>query len=215
MSLLRRFELFIILPVVLLLASCSGQQIRLPVKDTVQAWRLHQQTLQGLHSWGLEGRIAIQTEHDGLNANFFWRQWDDNYHIRLSGPFGFGALILAGNPDGVALRSRGKTVLHRGDAELLFFRQTGVQLPIKSLRYWVRGIPQRGVEAEIVLDSQGRLKELQQSGWQIHYKRYTRYRGVVLPAKLFLDNRQLKVRLVIDRWGLAGSPAPLQQKRTM
>ncbi len=195
----------------LLLVACSGQQVRPTVKDPVQAWRHQQQTLLGLTSWDLRGRIAIQTEHDGFNANFFWRQWDENYHIQLSGPFGIGALTLAGDSNGVALRSRGKTVFHRGDAEALFFQQTGVQLPIKSLRYWVRGIPQQGVKAKVVLDSQGRLKELQQSGWRINYKRYTRYRGLMLPAKLFLDNRRLKVRLVIDRWVLASLPVLQQQ----
>ncbi len=206
---LRR--LFALLLPIMLLAACSGQPVRPVVQDTVQAWRLHQQAMQKLDNWELRGRIAVQTEYDGFNANFRWRQWDENYHIHLSGPFGIGALTLAGNPDGVALRSRGETVLHRGDAEMLFLRQTGVQLPIKSLRYWVRGIPQRGIEAKIVLDNQGRLKELQQSGWQIEYKRYTRYRGVVLPAKLFLDNHQLKVRLVIDRWILARPPVLQQQ----
>ncbi len=207
---LRR--LFVLFSSLLLLIGCSGQQIRPLGKDTAQAWRMQQQLLQEVTSWELRGRIAIQTGRDGLNANLFWRQWGENYHIQLSGPFGMGTLTLAGDPNGVALRSRGKTVFNRGDAETLFFQQTGVQLPIKLLRHWVRGIPRRGVEAKMVLDSQGRLKELWQSGWQIHYKRYIRYRGMQLPAKLFLDNRQLKVRLVIDRWVLAALPVLRQQK---
>ncbi len=203
--------LSVLLPL-LLLIGCSGQQVRPVAKDPAQAWRMQQQLLRGLTSWEVRGRIAIQTEHDGFNANFFWRQWDENFHIQLTGPFGIGALTLAGDSNGVALRSGGKTAFHRGDAEALFLQQTGVRLPIKSLRYWVRGLPQHGVKAKVVLDSRGRLKELQQSGWQIRYKRYTRYRGMMLPAKLFLDNRQFKVRLVIDRWVLASLPVLRQQK---
>lgn len=195
-------RLIVLLVWLLLLVACSGQQIRPDVQNPEQVWRTQQQILQGLTSWDLRGRIAISTENDGFNANFLWHQWGENYHIQLNGPFGIGALTLAGDQSGVAFRRRGETTFHRGNAEMLFFQQTGVQLPITSLRYWVRGIPQQGVHAKVLLDRQGRLKELQQSGWRIHYKRYSHYRGIDLPAKVFMDNQQLKVRLVIERWVL-------------
>ncbi len=197
---------------VLLLTACSGQQIRPPTQDPVQEWRRHQQQLQGLTHWNLRGRIALKSGREGLNANIFWRQWDENYYLRLSGPFGLGALTLAGNPQGVALRDRGETALYRGDAEQLFFRRTGMRLPVESLSYWVRGIPRQGATAKIVLDDRGRLKSLRQSGWKIDYRRYTQQQGVALPAKLFLENRQIKVRLVIDRWIPAIPPARHRQK---
>ncbi len=197
----------------MLLVACSGPQVRPTAKDPVQVWRLQQKAVEKLTSWELSGRIAIQTESDGFNANFSWRQQDDDYRIQLSGPFGVGALTLTGDSSGVALHNRGETVFHHDDAEALLLQQTGVQLPVSSLRYWVRGIPQQGAKAKVMLDSQGRLKELQQFGWKIHYKRYSRYRGLMLPAKLFLDNRQLKVRVVIDHWVLAALPGLQQQSK--
>ncbi len=190
----------------MVLAGCAGQLQRPAAKDPVQVWHARERILQGLTHWDLRGRIAVRTENDGFNANFSWRQWDGNYHIHLSGPFGMAALTLAGNGEGVALRHGGKTVFHRGDAERLFFQQTGVRLPIDALRYWVRGIPQRGVKAKISLDRLGRLEELQQSGWQVAYERYIRKKGMNLPAKLVVENRKVRVRLVIDRWNLSAVP---------
>ncbi len=190
----------------LLLTACSSQQVRHSVQDPIQTWRRQQPILEGLTSWDLRGRIAVRAGNDGFNANFSWRQWGERYHIQLSGPFGIGVLTLAGDANGVALRSKGKTVFRRGDAAAILYRQTGVRLPIAALRYWVRGVPQREVPAKVVLDREGRLKELRQAGWHMHYKRYTRLRNMELPAKLFLDNRDLKVRLVIDRWVLAAMP---------
>jgi len=192
----------------ILLAGCAGQ-LRKPVpQEPRQAWQAREQVLRQLTQWNLRGRIAVRTPDDGFNANLSWRQWGENYHIGLSGPFGMAAFTLAGNGGGVALRRGGKTVLHRGDAESLFFRHTGVRLPIDALRYWVRGMPQPGVKARLLLDRLGRPKELEQAGWRVVYNRYTRQGGLELPAKLVAENRQLRVRLVIDRWSLPAPPVP-------
>ena len=192
----------------ILLAGCAGQPQRPSMKDPAQIWHAREKVLRGITHWDLRGRIAVRTEEDGFNANFAWRQWGGNYHIHLSGPFGVAALTLAGNAEGVALRSDGKTAFHRGDAGALLLRQTGVRLPIDALRYWVRGIPQPGEKAEVSLDRRGRPKELKQSGWRVGYQRYVRERGVELPAKMVVENRRVRVRLVIDRWILSSVSAP-------
>ncbi len=195
MSVLRLAGLLL----VLLMAGCSTIQ-KQPAREPVAAWKAQQRALQQLTDWELRGRIAIRTSEDGFNANLRWRQRGSDYRIRLSGPFGLGALTLSGDRDGVTLRSRERILLRHGDAETLLYQQTGVRLPVDSLRYWVRAMPQPGVRARVVLDRKGRLKELRQDGWRIRYKRYLRNRGVELPAKLFVDNPRLEVRLVIDRW---------------
>ncbi len=191
--------LLLVLLGLVVLTGCSTMQRQAP-REPVAVWHAQQRMLQQLTDWELRGRIAIRSSDDGFNASLLWRQRAHGYHIQLSGPFGMGAVTLSGDREGVTLRSRDRILLRHGDAETLLYQQTGVRLPVASLRYWVRAMPQPGVGARVVLDRMGRLKELRQDGWRIRYKRYLRNRGIELPAKLFVDNPGLQVRLVIDRW---------------
>ncbi|HFC53024.1 MAG TPA: outer membrane lipoprotein LolB [Gammaproteobacteria bacterium] len=180
-------------------SGCSTMQ-RQPPPDPGAAWRAQQQVLQQLTGWELRGRIAIRSSSDGVNANLHWRQQADRYRIRLSGPFGAGAVTLSGDRNGVTMRDRGRLLMRHGDAERLLYQQSGVRLPVASLGYWVRAMPRPGSGARVLLDRMGRLKELRQDGWRIRYRRYLRNRGVELPSRLLAENGQLRVRLVIDRW---------------
>jgi len=54
----------------------------------------------------------------------------------------------------------------------------------------------------LAFDEAGRLARLQQSHWLIEYPAYARVDGLVLPRKVYLENDELSVRLVIDRWTL-------------
>ena len=48
----------------------------------------------------------------------------------------------------------------------------------------------------------GRLEYLQQAGWDIHYDRYKTVDALDLPARILLENDEIRVRLVIDQWQL-------------
>jgi outer membrane biogenesis lipoprotein LolB len=48
----------------------------------------------------------------------------------------------------------------------------------------------------------GRLDKLQQGRWLVTYPEYVSIGGVMMPRKVFLENHELSVRLVIDRWVL-------------
>jgi outer membrane biogenesis lipoprotein LolB len=48
----------------------------------------------------------------------------------------------------------------------------------------------------------GRLAKLQQGQWLVTYPEYVTIEGVMMPRKVFLENHELSVRLVIDRWVL-------------
>jgi outer membrane biogenesis lipoprotein LolB len=80
----------------------------------------------------------------------------------------------------------------------------------------VLGLPVPGVSATQALDGSGRLKSLEQLGWQVRFLRYERRGGYEFPGKLLMRRRLtsanaqtadgdesgplLEVRLVIERW---------------
>lgn len=185
----------------LLLAGCTMAPPRPRPTDTQQAWLQHQSQLAALHNWRLSGRLGIQTGHEGWHASLDWQQHNSSYTIHITAPLGQGSLQLEGNAAGVRLQtSEGETAIAE-DPGLLLYQQFGWKVPVASLRYWVLGLPAPG-EAVETLDDYGRLSQLEQAGWEIKFLDYETQQGVELPGRVFVNNHQAKVRLVISEWKL-------------
>lgn len=180
-----------------------------PVSDKQLAWSRHQQQLKGLEAWTLNGRLSITHGEEAWHVSVKWQQIDTVYHINLFGPFGSGAVSLDGSLASVVLTQDGQRI-ESDDAEVLLKRQTGLQLPVNGLRYWAVGLAAPALPASQELDNQGRLQQLNQAGWRVRYRAYTQSGGFVLPGKVFLDNPELDVRMVIDNWQTVGEASVTQ-----
>jgi len=200
---IRRFTILGL--AMLLLAGCTTTPPRPVPLDREQAWQLRQQVLGGLQNWRLNGRLGIQTDHEGWNVSINWLQHLSDYSIRLTAPLGQGSLLLEGNANGVLLQtSDGDSVMADDPGELLY-QQFGWRVPVAALRYWVLGLPAPG-EAQRSLDEYGRLSHLQQAGWEIAFLDYEDRNGIELPGRVFVNNHNAKVRLVVGNWELIEQP---------
>ena len=189
----------------LLLAGCTTAPPRPQPSDTEQAWQQHQQRLAALHDWRLNGRLGIQTGHEGWHAGLDWQQHNGGYTIHITIPLGQGSIQLQGDTTGVRLQTSEGETASAEDPELLLYRRFGWKVPVASLRYWVLGLPAPGAAIE-TLDEYGRLSRLQQAGWEISFLNYETQHGVDLPGRVFVNNHQAKVRLVIGEWELSAQP---------
>lgn len=189
----------------LLLAGCATIP---PVDPRAVApqWQQHQRAVNAQPDWTLTARIAAHDENDGWSGQLRWHQGADGYQVQFNAPFGQGALRLDGSPQQVEMHTSDGQVLVAADAESLLFQQLGWRLPLSHLQYWVRGLPvpvgKTDVPPVLAFDEAGRLTRLQQSRWQIEYPAYDQVGTVALPRKVYLENPELNVRLVIDRWQL-------------
>lgn len=202
---MRYFTLFGL--ALLLLAGCTTTPPRPQPQDPEQAWQVRRQILGHLQDWSLSGRLGIQTDYEGWHVSIQWRQHANNYAIHLTAPLGQGSLKLEGDEHGVLLQSSdGKTVSAEDPGELLY-QQFGWRVPVAALRYWVLGLPAPG-DAQRTLDEYGRLSHLQQAGWEIAFLDYEEHDGIELPGRVFVNNHNAKVRLVVGEWQLsAKAPA--------
>ena len=194
----------IVLAWLLLAAGCAGRA-PLPTTASEAQWQQHRARVAALVAWQARGRVGMRAGDEGWSASFDWRQQDDRFRIRLSGPFGRGVLQLAGDGNLVVLEQADGPRRAARSAEQLLEDETGWQLPVSGLRYWLLGLPQPQREERHRLDPQGRLAELEQDGWQIEFRRYQAVDGLDLPAKLALRNRTLDVKLVIQQWVPGGN----------
>ena len=173
-----------------------------PSERVAQLWRQHAQSVRAETDWVLNARIVASNEDDSWNGKLYWQQGKDRYQVNFVAPFGQGGLQLDGRPGQVEMRTSDGHVMAAADAESLLYQQLGWRLPLSKLRFWVRGIPAPSSHNMPVLafDEDGRLSLLRQADWRIDYPAYQQTDGPMLPRKVFLENTDLSVRLVIDRW---------------
>lgn len=183
-------------------ASLSPFAPEAPSERVSQLWQQHAQSVRAQTDWTLSARIAAHSEDDGWNGKLHWQQVKNTYQVSFNAPFGQGGLQLTGEPGYVEMRTSDGQIMTAADVEFLLFQQLGWQLPLNSLRYWVRGVPVPTSEKAPLLsfNEEGRLARMQQSHWQIEYPAYRQADGLMLPRKVYLESGELNVRLVIDRW---------------
>ncbi len=191
----------------LLLAGCAGAPpapVPEPDLSPEKNWRLRQIQLDAVQSWRLSARMIVSdNDENAWQLDVNWRQQAERYDIHISGPLGMGKVHLQGGEDGVFLYDSEGAAYYAQEPEHLLLEHTGVFMPVTSLYYWVRGLPDPGIDAVQIpqLDAWGRLTHLRQNGWSVDMKRYVQVDNLQLPDKLFIHNQQnIEVRMVMDKW---------------
>jgi len=159
----------------------------------------HQRDLQALSRWHLNGKLAIQSPTLRESGYVDWRQDGDTYRINLYGPLGSGSVELTGDDTSVRLRHRGEEQQAR-DPELLLYERTGLLLPVELLYYWVRGLPAPGVVRQQEAWDRGLLTSMRQAGWRVQFADYRPAYGLMLPARVTLEQAETRVVLLVKQW---------------
>ncbi len=178
------------------LAGCSDIPLRTDSDIDLQNQR------EQIKSWDLKGRLSLTSEKESGTMTFHWTQDQERYLMRFIAPLGQGTYALrGGEADGVYLLTAKNKVLHADNAETLLMQSVGWHVPVSGFRYWVRGLPEPGVElADQKFDARGRIVEMQQVDWHVSIKRYMDVEGIDLPAKIFMHNDHFKLKLIIQTW---------------
>ncbi len=172
------------------------------------AWEARQGALMALKDWELSGRVAIADGKDGGSGSLDWQQQDEVLRFDFSGPFGAGAVHIQGDADALWVKtSRGDDFV-TSDPEQDFAARLHMPLPVLSMRYWMRGIPDPTAAYDKQVDAQGELTQLTQRGWQVEYQAYAVVQGYSLPARLTLTRNDVRIKLVLDTWTLPTAQPP-------
>ncbi len=147
-------------------------------------------------NWVLRGKIGVKTTEQTGSASLYWQQQGDIYHIRLFGPLGIGAVELNGKPGQVIYTDNHGKNYQADSAEILLKQNTGWQIPVNNLRYWIRALPAPYAPSEKSYDSHRQLVLLQQQGWKIDYLRYQGH----VPSLIQLTRPKINLRIVINQF---------------
>ena len=210
--------LFSLFTSLLFISGCAALPQRPPVENPELTWQARRLELEPLTAWEIYGRLAMSTSEEGWQASLHWVRHQDRHNIDLTGPLGGGHLRLMQDRNGAQLRDANHKIYRDSSLGALLRRATGWYIPLEGLNYWVRGLPSPDAPRSQNLDAWGRLKTLNQLGWDIRFLKYVRYGAYELPSKVFITRRiaqgeksfdradsedeTLEVRLVIERWVL-------------
>ena len=182
--------------VLLLLTGCTVAGNRAPAVLDAAA-------LAELESWGLRGRVALNREGRGAQANVLWRQQGALAQLELSGPWGVGAERVRIEGGDVNLLSEGDWVsmcapgMQIDDLEMLC-----ESAPLTSLPYWLRGLPDPGSPFTEYSSGQGAAREFRQDGWRIEVNALARSGDLVVPRRLNISGPGASMKVAITNWEL-------------
>ncbi len=182
-----------------LLAGCAG---RTPAPEGERAagqWQSQAERLAELDTWVLIGKAGLRTPDDSTSANLDWSQHPHYYRLLISGPFGSGRSTLEGREGRFSLT----TAEGRFEAETpeaLMEQQLGWSLPVSALSDWIRGIPAEDSAHRLEEDALGFPQRIEQDGWEIIYRDWTRTAELWLPRRLVMTYDDLRVTLVVTDW---------------
>jgi outer membrane lipoprotein LolB len=166
------------------------------------SWSVRRPALQTLSRFGLNGRVAVAVGKQGFNAGLRWTQAAAVTHLALTGPLGAGGVeVTASGGELSVVASNGKR-LGNDAARQELEAKLGFEPPLTSLRYWILGVPDPATAATVQLDSQQRLTQLTQGGWQIAYSAYMPVGAEWLPRLMTLRRADVRLRMVVDGWQL-------------
>ncbi len=187
-------RLLLLASYLLWLAGCAA----LPPTERA-GWQQHQRQLASLDKWTASGKVAVRSGEESGSASLTWLQLGVHSHVQLSGPMGFQATRI--HSDGERLHvSQGEqeTTVDLRSPDAL--RQlTGWDLPVRSLSWWLRGLPAPHSQARETVTDQ-LLRELRQDGWTIRYGGYSSYDGYTLPTRLDLEREDSRARVILRHW---------------
>ncbi len=172
---------------------------------------LHQQALNQLHAtkiatlkqFNLKGRIAVNTEGKGYSGGLSWAHTPITDQIAMFSPLGSKVSDITKSETQVKLTTADGKQFSAVDAETLTENTLGWRLPLSGLTQWIIGLASHDSKnSTITLDELGRIRNLQEDGWNIEYSQYNNIKGFDLPKKIYLRSAKVNLKLIVEEWTL-------------
>lgn len=152
--------------------------------------------------WSMSASIKATDTVSGktMKGRVRWKQCDDNYDMRVLGPFNITVMRLFSDEHGVTLHRFNKEPRYSTSAEQLSKEMIGVELAISSFPYWLKGVFAPAAEVSDVAREAGRLLAWRQGAWRIKVASYRGKTGLLLPERLVMQSGADVIEWKIGRW---------------
>lgn len=198
----------LLIPLVgLILVGCVKTQHLSVTSINSYQWHKHEQKLQKLKKFKINGSITYISNKKKYFGRFFWKQYSEkNYRFILINPLGSIVFELWVKPTfAIFIDKYGKRWLSK-DPQKIIPILTGICIPVDNLHKWILGLP--GNSYKLKLDKKYLAKEINYRKdnkiWLVHYQSYTEVSSLPLPKCIELQTQEGKkrIKIKIDRWEL-------------
>ena len=196
------YAIYALCIITVLMGGCVNQPHR-QQSDRMDLWESHRKSVSALDEWELAGRIAVRFEGESWSASLFWKQTGDEFEIRIIAPLAQGTALLTGDSNRVNLKTSDNLEYSDNDVLQVMQQNLGWDIPVDSLKYWIRGITgPEGSPTITEIDEYGRLSIINEDDWTVNFQRYDHTMETVLPSRIELSRPGTQIRVIINRWNV-------------
>ena len=196
-------RLFALAVLSLLLAGCAARPtLTLP---PLESWEQRQEVLGAADAWRAGGRLNVVAGDRAESGSLDWRQDGQAVTLSIRGPLGAGGIRLEGGPDGLILTAADGATVALTPPEQAVRDVSGGSVPVESLSWWLRGLPDPDRPARTEVAPEGRLTRLEQAGWQIGYPEYRPAAGIMLPYRIRARSADIRLTIVVKDWNFGAA----------
>lgn len=168
-------------------------------RATVTSYESHRRVNADLHSFQVDGRIAIRKSSEGFASGFTLQQQATQSQMTLTGPLGGIRARLTVAADGSTLELPDAAPLYGEQADALLRDSFGYAIPYAALPFWLRGMTQAAPSPRDI-DAQGLPRSFSELNWHIEYFSWHWQAGLWLPEKMQITNDELSIKLSLHDW---------------
>lgn len=161
--------------------------------------------LSHFNNWRVEGVFSVQcvgTPHyRALTVTrFSWKNIDKRqFTLRLeSNENDYDATVIAAYKDFMIWRDF-KYPVHIATPETYMQAELGWSIPIRSMAFWLRGIP-APAPFNAHYNQYGLIDVLNQQGWTICYQSFTDMDGYSVPRSMTMTSQGVTIKIVLNKW---------------
>ena len=192
---------FILLLVLSGCFSISSKKRQPSLKELNSLYDAHIANIYKITSWKLSAKMQIKTPTEYSKVLLTWKQNADNYNLHLTGPLAVNIADITGNSNNISVKFADKLITSANPNSLIA-ELTGADIPVGSLKYWVKAIPNPSYVLSKKLNNNGCITEMQQQGYTVKYDNYQKFNKNLLPTKINIATTDTKLTIIIDKWKL-------------
>ena len=148
--------------------------------------------------WRLLGRLSVRSAYESSLTKLEWRHEPLLDDLTLSTSIGGVVAKLGYSVDGIFLVTSEAQIRRVSEQELQSL--LGYSPPLAHLKYWVRGLADPNISVTMNERQEMGVLAFQQDGWSVRLERFNKVGEMLLPNKISLSRKNLKIKLVVDEW---------------
>ena len=148
--------------------------------------------------WRLLGRLSVRSAYESSLTKLEWRHEPLLDDLTLSTSIGGVVAKLGYSVDGIFLVTSEAQIRRVSEQELQSL--LGYSPPLAHLKYWVRGLADPNIAVTMNERQEMGVLAFQQDGWSVRLERFNKVGEMLLPNKISLSRKNLKIKLVVDEW---------------